>query len=504
MSRLSLKTSLPCLCLLAFGLVLPTLSSAQQEIRTSTKQLAPGVTFVQEMRLGTEPMIINLIKVDLKEKGVKVKYGQARDVITLDGETKGREVLPEIAARQGALVAINGDFAAYSADPLGLAVRDGELLSEPMDYRVCLGLKGKEVSMGKLFGWGAFYPQKGNPITLTGINRYPHAGDVILWTPTYQAKIPAERKAVVVCIKEANLPLKPSQPLTGKIDYVSPYELGEPLPQCPPGCVMVVGVGEAGNPLLPACNVKDSVTIRYDLLSNPSLEERGQLASRARDPRAPMFTPAWQDVEQAIGGGPWLVQGGVIAVDWKEEKFQLTDFVEKQHPRTAVGVTEEGILLLVTVDGRQAVSQGVSLFQMAEIMKTLGAKNAINLDGGGSTTMTIGGVTVNSPSDGKLRALANGLLVFGETMPLPAADTYKIEPNPATGNNFKLGDGQTFRVVDEMGMPLAPDIPVIWGTEEGRGFISQAGYFVAFRTGMINIVAYVGGKKIKVPVNIAP
>lgn len=502
MSQLFVKTSL--LALLILGLLYPINASAQQDPRTSTKQLAPGVTFIQEIRLGIEPLIINQIRIDLKEKGVKVRYGQARDVISLEGETKGRELLPEIAARQGALVAINGDFAAYSADPLGLAIRDGELLSEPMDYRVCLGLRGAEVSMGKLFGWGAFYPQKGDPITLTGINRYPHAGDVVLWTPTYQGKLTAERKATVVCIKEASLPFKASQPLTGKVDYVSPYELGEPLPQCPQGCVMIVGVGEAGNPLLPACNVKDSVTIRYDLLSNSILGERGQLASRARDPRAPMFTPAWQEVEQAIGGGPWLVQNGVVAVDWKEQKFQLTEFVEKLHPRTAVGVTEDGKLMLVTVDGRQAVSQGASLFQMAEIMKRLGAKNAINLDGGGSTTMTIGGATVNSPSDGKLRYLANGLLVFGDTAPVPAVETYHIEPNPTTGNSFKLGDLQTFRVVDEAGIPISADIPIVWGTEEGRGFISQSGQFVAFRTGAVNVIASIGGKKLKAPVTVTP
>jgi hypothetical protein len=209
-------------------------------------------------------------------------------------------------------------------------------------------------------------------------------------------------------------------------------------------------------------------------------------------------------MEQAIGGGPWLVQNGVVAVDWKEQKFQLADFVEKLHPRTAVGVTEDGILMLVTVDGRQAVSQGVSLFQLAEIMKKLGAKNAMNLDGGGSTTMTIGGAIVNTPSDGKLRPLANGLLVFADVAPVPLVETYHIEPNPATGNNFKLGDLQTFRVVDEAGTPISPDVPIVWGTEEGRGFVSQTGHFVAFRTGMVNVVAVIGGKKLKVPVTVTP
>jgi hypothetical protein len=209
-------------------------------------------------------------------------------------------------------------------------------------------------------------------------------------------------------------------------------------------------------------------------------------------------------MDQAMGGGPWLVQNGQVAVDWELQRFQLADFVERRHPRTGVGVLEDGTLLLVTIDGRQGRSAGVSLFQFAQIMKNFGAVNAINLDGGGSTTMLIGGGTINTPSDGKLRPLANGLLVYGNAPQLPEAEGFQIAPSAAEGFALRAGDTQTFRIVDADGQPIKGDIPVFWGTAEGRNFIFQTGAFTPTRLGITTIVAFVGGKTLKMAVNVVP
>lgn len=491
-----------CLTLFTISLLQPQMTSAQTETSTLTRVLAPGITHVQEIRTGAEPMILNILKINLKEKGVKVRYGQARDVITLEGETKGRELLPDLLQRQGAVAAINGDFAAYTADPLGVAIRDGELLSEPMDYRACVGFQGDKVLMDRLMGNGAFQPATGSAIALTGINRVPHAGDVVIWTPTYQAKVQPEKPAVVVTLKEVNLPLKPSQVLQGKIDSVIPYEAWENLPACAPNTVMIVAVGEVRKTLITPCNRNDLVSVRFDLVQSVPVLERGQLPARSRASRPASLEPVWKEMDQAIGGGPWLVQGGQVAVDWELQRFNLMEFVERKHPRTAIGVMEDGTLLLVVVDGRQEMSAGASLFQLAQLMKNLGAVNAINLDGGGSSTMLIGGGTINSPSDGKLRYLANGLLVYGAVPQIPEAEGYQIAPNPKEGLTMRVGDTQTFRVLDADGQPLKGETPVFWGTMEGRSFISQTGVFKPSRTGTITITAFVGGKLLKIPVTV--
>jgi hypothetical protein len=89
-----------------------------------------------------------------------------------------------------------------------------------------------------------------------------------------------------------------------------------------------------------------------------------------------------------------------------------------RHSRTAVGVTGDGRLLLVVVDGRQpGYSRGMTLRELAELLRRLGAVQAMNLDGGGSSEMVVNGLTANRPSDGRVRGIANALVV------LPGADT---------------------------------------------------------------------------------
>ncbi len=94
-----------------------------------------------------------------------------------------------------------------------------------------------------------------------------------------------------------------------------------------------------------------------------------------------------------------------------------TEFSDTRHPRTAAGVTSDGTVVLIVVDGRQPeISNGASLADLAYIMSTLDCVNAINLDGGGSSTFILKNekgelVTENSPSAGALRAVANGLMV---------------------------------------------------------------------------------------------
>jgi len=88
-----------------------------------------------------------------------------------------------------------------------------------------------------------------------------------------------------------------------------------------------------------------------------------------------------------------------------------------RHGRTAVGVTADGRLLLVVVDGRQpGYSRGMTLRELAELLLRLDAVSAMNLDGGGSSEMVVNGLTASRPSDGRERGIANALVV------LPGAD----------------------------------------------------------------------------------
>lgn len=108
---------------------------------------------------------------------------------------------------------------------------------------------------------------------------------------------------------------------------------------------------------------------------------------------------------QAVGGRPRLLQDSAIVKEVDTEG--QPGFATSRHPRTAVGISSNGKrLLLVVVDGRQAgYSDGMTLRELAHLMLDLGARDALNLDGGGSTTMVVGNrkthslQIVNRPSD---------------------------------------------------------------------------------------------------------
>ncbi len=107
--------------------------------------------------------------------------------------------------------------------------------------------------------------------------------------------------------------------------------------------------------------------------------------------------PAPWPVEDALGAGPALVSDGEVHVRTNEEVF-FGSAIPNTHPRTAAGIRGDGTLLLVVVDGRQPVSRGVDLEQLAALMADLGAEEALNLDGGGSSSLYVNGTLLNRPS----------------------------------------------------------------------------------------------------------
>ncbi len=136
----------------------------------------------------------------------------------------------------------------------------------------------------------------------------------------------------------------------------------------------------------------------------------------------------WAAVPDALGGVPRIVSAGAPDVRTAQEGASAS-FGTDRHPRTAVGITAEGRLLLATVDGRTSAGAGMSLSELATMMIDLGAEEAMNLDGGGSTTAwaatePFSGV-VNYPSDNGVadhlgeRSVVTALAVYAPPVDLP-------------------------------------------------------------------------------------
>lgn len=142
----------------------------------------------------------------------------------------------------------------------------------------------------------------------------------------------------------------------------------------------------------PVAAIKDSLAV----LSKNTVQETFTMLRFGK--KIPMFEP-W-NVTTAIGGGPVLVQNGRVMVTNNEERMFAGKAIDDLHPRTAMGYTADGKLVMLVVEGRApGKAEGASLTQLAQMMLSLGCVEALNLDGGGSSCMLVNGVETIQPSD---------------------------------------------------------------------------------------------------------
>ena len=133
------------------------------------------------------------------------------------------------------------------------------------------------------------------------------------------------------------------------------------------------------------------------------------------EPGNPATAAAWNQIRHALAAGPQIIEEGHLTdpADWEDEGFAPAVHSNVRAPRSAVGVTADGRLLLVAVDGRRpGITHGMTIAELAAHLRSLGAMDALSLDGGGSTQLAIDGIVRNEPCcDSSLRAVATSLFV---------------------------------------------------------------------------------------------
>ena len=108
----------------------------------------------------------------------------------------------------------------------------------------------------------------------------------------------------------------------------------------------------------------------------------------------------WWKMRTAVGGGPVLIHDGKVFISDMQEQLYPGEGREGEHlPRTAMGYTRDGRLIVLTVQGRSLTAAGITLQEEAEILRDLGCYEALNLDGGGSSCLLINGKETIHPSD---------------------------------------------------------------------------------------------------------
>jgi hypothetical protein len=480
---------------------------------TLTKRLAPGVTLTQEIDK-SPPLIINVLKVRLDAPGVRVGVEIGTDAVNGTDGTGGREEVSVAARRHGALAAVNGDyFAGTGGDALGIGIANGALFSEPWwgdgkaGPRAAMGLtdEGQRVLFSTLGYLGVVQANDGSRARLGGINRRVGLGEIVAFTPQYGPTTGNRPGGTEVVLGNIGLPLRADKLMKGTVLSVTS---NDPTPQAiEPNQVVLSGAPGAGADFLSqhahpgeqiefllAVAPPDAVTQAVQIAELPRTTP-GDLPSRSGEN---LSRPAWlwSNVQEAVGGGPRLLTDGQVTVDGLAEGF-ADWMISSRQPRTAVGATQDGhTLIIATVDGRQSLSQGVTIPDLALILKRYGAWNAINLDGGGSTAMAAGGLVVSSPpGDGSERRVAETLEVFSDRVILdgkPAPSRMQLAV--PTSAPIPIGTTVPVRLLDGSHVISGSSPSLLWqGTASGIGFVSQRGDFTATTPGTGAIAAIYKG-----------
>lgn len=143
----------------------------------------------------------------------------------------------------------------------------------------------------------------------------------------------------------------------------------------------------------------DRILTNYPLNNSPSNDQ-----IKVMPVSSPSYTSTknWNELEHIVGGTPILVQNGSIIEDFSQEQV-LESFLINRHPRTALSIRNSGDWVFVVVDAhRYRLFGGMTIKELAKLMLDLGCIEALNLDGGGSSTMVIDGEVINDPC-GKLK-----------------------------------------------------------------------------------------------------
>jgi hypothetical protein len=316
------------------------------------------------------PVAIQILRLDPSKVDLRCALAQERPM--------SLETVADISARHKALAAINaGFFIVKNGDPVGVLEIDKELVSDTTLTRGAVGIvraRGQAVHL--LFDrvgatvrlrYGTGRDQAS--VAIDGVDTTRVRGKLMLYTPRFGPDSDTAGNGVEWQL--AGTPLRVGDRRENAGKTLIPRD----------GAVL-----SFGGTTLPAAldRLGRGDTVRLDAAFQT------RLGSNPAD---------WAAADDIVGGAGLLVHKGKVLRDWTDEQFRL-GFDTERHPRTMVGTNRRGIIWLVTVDGRNPVlSLGMTFAELQRLAVGLQLDYALNLDGGGSTTMVVGGTIVNHPSD---------------------------------------------------------------------------------------------------------
>ncbi|MGH2723758.1 MAG: phosphodiester glycosidase family protein [Actinomycetota bacterium] len=348
----------------------------------------------------------------------------------------GRERTSSMAKRHGAVAAINGDFPLPSGKPSHPFAEDGDLKTSSLAGSNNFAIRADERN-----------PRIGNAVEVLKVleadsndvwtfdrwnDGVPTWGEIAAYSPAGRAKHGRPPKHACSARLMPDGPRRWAPGMNGvRRDYeVDAVACRKSRMGRKGGVVLSAQPGSQGGIQIQSLRPGETVSLTWSF--------------------------RWKKVADSMGGMPRLVRDGAVVAE------PCGAPICGRHPRTGIGVTGNDRLLLVVVDGRRKGSKGMKLVRFARLFRDMGAKSALNLDGGGSSTMVVAGKIVNVPSDGSERAVSSAILVLagkdkGEKIggPGSSGDTSVAATSvPATPGPSLLDPASTGGLLDAMARGL--------------------------------------------------
>ena len=439
---------------------------AVAQATTWTNTVRPGIQYIHFVDSET-PLVYHALRFKYPLPGIKLEARLAGDNVFGKDGADSLETVGSMAARMGALAAINGDYFGNDGDPLGFMMAGGEIVSEPYVPRSAAAWGSGGVLIDSPRWSGALVLTDGTEIAVDGVDRSARAGEIIL--DTAKAGVASSKLPCFAFVFEPAVPLAPGKSSPVKLRHIFPDTTN--LDVADNQIVLMAAPGREKELM-----GKVWVDLVYDFRMGLS----GGID--------------WKAMTDSVGGGPRIVKDGQAYVTYQYERFDTS--YTKRHPRTAIGSTASGEVVLCVVEGRSPFSRGVTLDELATLMVGLGCREAMNLDGGGSTTMVVDGAVVNRLSDGFMRKVGNAVLLYAPPVTEPGQISISVKPGA-----IHVGDKTTLSVVDAGGAQVSD---VMWIGAATPGWVDGEGVFTAVKPGHMKVQAAVGGATASVELVVLP
>ncbi|NLK43796.1 MAG: phosphodiester glycosidase family protein [Tissierellia bacterium] len=423
--------------------------------------IASGASYEKIMRFTTAGWWnINVLRINLQDPYVEVKGLYDSDYVT------NRSKVSSLVEKNDAVAGINGDFFYFNrfTGPVGSLIEDGDLVVVPRDS-IHEKLPGffidalNQANIMDLFKWEISAANKtaGKTVKVNAVNNiYGDFNAIVMLNRHWGEKTPGN--TYVADLTEVTI----------NNGVVTNVRTGDKPIEIPENGYVLVANGEKAKELL-EFSIGDKVEL--NISSNPDINK----------------------IKFAIGGGNVILNNGeYVSLDPSSAGDPRGN-----HPRTGIGISEDKKeIILVTIDGRDTSFKGVSQPMFGAILKELGAHNAINLDGGGSTTMAVKplgedkATVVNKPSDGAERPVINGVGVFSNA---PKGSLSSIEVSTDDTNMFVVTSRNlTVKGYDKYYNPVEIDESKIQFKVEGIKGDFLGNKFKALSKGNAKIIAKYG------------